>query len=85
MLEGSPLLRETLPLTKELTELAEAGLEALEQLESGKPAAEAWWEGRKEVLSKPKKPPYALELAIRPAVRKLMEAARGERTANTER
>jgi hexosaminidase len=75
LLERSPLLREVLPLTQELTELAEVGLRALEQLDSGKPARAAWWKRREAVLETPSKPPHALELAIRPAVRRLMEAA----------
>jgi hexosaminidase len=77
LLEGSGLLRETVPLAEEVSGLAGAGLEALGFVEEGGTAPESWWTERAPLLEKPERPRYSLEVAFRPAVRKLMEAARG--------
>jgi hexosaminidase len=77
VLEGSPLLREVAPLAQEVSALAGAGLEALEFLERGQPAPASWWDERQGVLERARKPPHALGVSFRPAVRRLMEAARG--------
>jgi hexosaminidase len=76
VLERSGPLREVAPLSAELQALSGAGLEALAFLEQGTKAPASWWDARAASLEKPKKPASALEVAIRPAVRKLMEAAR---------
>jgi hexosaminidase len=74
----SPLLEDAAPLPGEVAALAGAGLEALAFLEQGRPAPEPWWPQRSPVLEKPKKPAHGLEVAFRPAVKQLMEAARGQ-------
>jgi hexosaminidase len=77
LLEGSGLLRETVPLAEGVSGLAGAGLEALGFVEQGRPAPESWWTERAPLLERPERPVTSLEVAFRPAVRKLMEAARG--------
>jgi hypothetical protein len=73
----SSLLEDAAPLPAEVAALAGAGLEALAFLAQGGPAPEAWWAQRSGLLEKPKKPAHALEIAFLPAVKRLMEAARG--------
>jgi hexosaminidase len=81
VLQRSSLLRDALPQAAELQALAGAGLEALAFLEQGTPAPAAWWEDRARLLERPRKPASALDAAIRPAVKKLLEAARSAPTA----
>ena len=69
-------LREVAPLSADLQALSSAGLEALAFLERGTHAPASWWEARTTSLQKPTKPASALEVAVRPAVRKLLEASR---------
>jgi hexosaminidase len=76
VLERSDLLRDAVPVAAELSALAEAGLEALAFLDMGTKAPASWWDQRAPLLERPKKPASALQVAIRPAVKKLMEAAR---------
>jgi hexosaminidase len=78
LLEGRALLREAVPLASQASALAGAGLEALGFLEQAQAAPESWWKERAPLLEKPKNPPSALEVAFRPAVKKLMAAARGQ-------
>ena len=82
LLEGRALLRELVPLAIEASALAGAGLEALGFLEQGQFAPDSWWKERAALLQRPKSPPHGLEVAFRPAVGKLVEAARGA-TAST--
>jgi hexosaminidase len=77
LLERSELLREAVPLAAEASALAAAGLEALAFLEQGVPAPESWWSERAPLLEPESKPPAALEVAYRRAIRRLMEAAAG--------
>jgi len=76
LLEERALLWEAVPLAAEASALAAAGLEALGFLEQGTAAPASWWAERAQLLDGPKKPEHALEVAFRPAVRRLMEAAR---------
>jgi hexosaminidase len=78
LLEGEALLREAVPLAEEASALAAAGLEALGFLEQGVPAPESWWTARAALLEREKRPATGLEVAYRPAVRRLMEAAAGK-------
>jgi hexosaminidase len=74
----SSLLEDVAPLPAEVAALAGAGLEALAFLEQGRPAPTAWFAERAGLLDKPKKPAHGLEVAFRPAVKRLMEAAKGQ-------
>jgi hexosaminidase len=77
LLESRATLQEAVPLAAEASALAAAGLEALGFLEQGVPAPETWWSSRAPLLEREKKPATALEVAYRPAVRRLMEVAAG--------
>ncbi len=78
LLEREALLREAVPLAGEASALAAAGLEALGFLEQGVPAPESWWTARAPLLEREKRPATGLEVAYRPAIRRLMEAAAGK-------
>jgi hexosaminidase len=80
VIAGSSLLADAAPLPGEVAALAAAGLEALAFLASGRPAPPTWFTARSGLLDKPKKPLHGLEVAFRPAVRRLMEAARAGAT-----
>ena len=75
--ESRAILQEAVPLAAEASALAAAGLEALGFLEQGTPAPDAWWNSRAPLLEREKRPATALEVAYRPSIRKLMEAAAG--------
>jgi hexosaminidase len=77
LLERIERLREAVPLAGEASALAAAGLEALGFLEQGVPAPESWWTARAPLLEREKKPATGLEVAYRPAIRRLVEAAAG--------
>ncbi len=77
LLESREMLREAVPLAVEASALAGAGLEALEFLAQGSKAPGSWWTERASLLEREKGPRSALEVAFRPAIRKLMEAASG--------
>jgi hexosaminidase len=77
LLERHALLREAVPLAGEASALAAAGLEALGFLEQGVPAPESWWTARGPLLEREKRPATGLEVAYRPAIRRLMQAAAG--------
>ena len=74
-----PLLQEDIPLAEEVTTLAATGLEALDYLQSGKPAPPAWTTSRRALLDQAAKPTAELTIAIVPSIQKLVEeAAKGE-------
>jgi hexosaminidase len=73
----APPLREIQPLAADVSALAEAGLEALAYLDKKQTAEAAWWERRAAILKRPERPVHALEIAVLPPIRRLMEAARG--------
>jgi hexosaminidase len=77
LLESRAILHEAVPLAAEASDLAAAGLEALGFLEQGAPAPDAWWNARAPLLQRERRPATALEVAYRPSVRRLMEAAAG--------
>jgi hexosaminidase len=74
VLEEYALLRETAPLAAEASALAAAGLEALDFLERRERAPASWWAARAALLLGEKTPAHGLEVAFRPAIRRLMEA-----------
>jgi hexosaminidase len=77
LLESRELLREAVPLAADAAAVAAAGLEALGFLEQGVTAPPGWQAEQAALLDHPKKLPCALEVAYRPAVRKLVRAASG--------
>ena len=68
---AATILREAVPLAAEASALAAAGLEALGFLEEGGPAPESWWSCGPRSSSGRRSPATALEVAYRPALRRL--------------
>jgi hypothetical protein len=64
------------PLAEDVSALATAGLEALDYLEAGKPAPEAWVAEQTALLDRAAKPCAELLIMIVPSIRKLVEAAK---------
>ena len=61
----------------EASALATAGLEAVAFLEERKAPAESWWLSRAPLLQREPTPATGLEVAYRPSIKRLMEAAAG--------
>ena len=72
---NSALLAEVLPLSERLAALADAGLTALQSLESGQPLPNGWLEEKAALFQALEKPPYELELMVVEPIRKIAEAA----------
>ena len=77
LLERNEILREAVPLAAEASALAAAGLEAVGFLEERVAAPASWWSARAPLLHREPKPPTGLEVAYRPSIKRLMEAAAG--------
>ena len=77
VLEDSFLLKEILPLAEDVASLAEAGLEAVNYLESRVKPSQSWLENVSLLLNRQQKPEYELVVMIIPALCKLVEAASG--------
>jgi hexosaminidase len=75
LLQQSALLEEALPLAEDLSAVAQAGLQALDYLDAGKPAPPSWVQDQLMVLGLAAKPRAEVMLMIVPPVRKLVEAA----------
>jgi hexosaminidase len=83
VLEGSGMLKEIIPLSADMSRLAQAGLEALEFIEKGEAPPRDWYGRYADLLETPEvkegeEPPgpvYGLEIAIRPGVKKLVDRA----------
>jgi hexosaminidase len=72
---NSALLAEVLPLSERLAGLADAGLAALDSLESGQPLPGGWLEGKAALFQAPEKPPYEVELMVVDPIKKIVETA----------
>ena len=75
LMQQSALLEEDIPLAEDLSAVARAGLEALDYLDSGNPAPQAWVQEQFVLLDLAAKPHAELLLMIVAPVRKLVEAA----------
>ncbi|RPJ38861.1 MAG: beta-N-acetylhexosaminidase, partial [Chloroflexi bacterium] len=75
VLTSSGLLAEAAPVSKLLSELAEAGLNALARVEKGEHAA-AWVQGLEPLLKRAGEPHAEVLLSVAPPIRRLIEAAR---------
>jgi hexosaminidase len=75
MIDRAPGLEEARPLAKNLTDVAAAGLEAINYLSTGTAATAQWRDAQLSKLDEAAKPKAALELVIIPSVRKLVIAA----------
>ncbi len=74
-LRAAPMLQEAEPLSLNLRDLAEVGLEALSSLRSGRRTKEDARERQIEVLQRAAEPQAELLIMVAPAVRSLVEAA----------
>jgi hexosaminidase len=75
VMEESYLLKEVIPLSEEVSSLAEAGLEAMDSMDKDQQPSLSWVEDVLSHLYRPLKPEYELEVAIAPAILRLVEKA----------
>jgi hexosaminidase len=75
LMRNSGLLEEDIPLAENLSRAGAAGLQALDYLDSGKPAPATWVAEQTAMLDGAAKPQAELLLMIVPSIRKLVEAA----------
>ncbi len=73
------LLKEIVPLSQDLSVVATAGLQALDYIERGESAPDAWAARQFALLEQTQKPKAQLLLMVAPAVQKLIEASSGHR------
>ncbi len=78
LLQKSFLLKEADPVSRNLSAVSAAGLRALDYLESGERAPEAWKAQQLALLEQAKKPSAQLLLMIAPSVEKLIQTSAGE-------
>ena len=78
-MQAHELLKEDIPLAGEVSALAGIGLEALDDLESGKPAPAAWASAQSAFLDEAAKPKAELTIAIVPSIQKLVDTAAKEK------
>jgi len=76
--EQSFLMKEVVPLSRSLSALGSAGLDALDFLDRGNGAPQAWRAQQLAFIEEAKKPQAQLLLMVAPAVQKLVEAAAGQ-------
>ena len=74
LIERSGLLEEAPPLAEDVSALAAAGLQALDYLESGRPAPQAWVKEQEALLDRAARPHAELLIMITASIRKLVEA-----------
>jgi len=73
------LLQEIVPVAQDLSAVAISGLQALDYIERGQRAPEAWTQQQFALLQEADKPKAQLILMVAPSVRKLVEASAGGR------
>ena len=76
LLANSALLAEDADLSRDLSAIAAAGLQALDRLQSAQFRDPAWIGEQRALLDRAKKPKAELLLSVEPSIRKLVEAAR---------
>jgi hexosaminidase len=79
LIERSALLEEALPLAEEVSALAAAGLQALDNLESGRPAPQAWVKEQQALIDRATRPRAELLIMIAPSIRKLVESTQQQK------
>jgi len=75
LMQPNALLQEDVPLAQDVSALATTGLEALDYLESGKPAPQAWVAEQSALLDRAAQPRAELLIMIVTPIRKLVEMA----------
>jgi hexosaminidase len=79
------LLQEVVPLSQDLSAAAATGLEALDYLNRGERAPDAWAKQQFALLDQAQKPKAQLLLMIVPSVEKLVEASSGQKAPPPEK
>ncbi len=79
VIQASASLREAEPLSVNLRELAEVGLEALAKIRRGRRLRDSRWEELLEVLERTAQPRAELQVMVEPTVRELVNAAHERR------
>lgn len=74
VLQESPLLKEIIPVSRGLTDVAATGLQALDYLDHGGSAPAKWRDQQLALLNEAQKPQAELLNMIAPAVKKLVQA-----------
>jgi hexosaminidase len=77
LLQNSALLKELAPVSQSLASLGAAGLQALEYLDKGEKAPDAWKTQTLAMIEQAKKPQADLLIAVVPAVESLVETSAG--------
>jgi hexosaminidase len=75
VLEKSALLREDAEISKDLSAIAAAGLQALDYIQAGQHAPAGWVDQQTALLDRAKEPKAELLLSVQPPIRKLIQAA----------
>jgi len=70
----SPVLKEIETLSQDLSSISTVGIEAIEYVKKGKPAPDKWLAESKAALVQAKEPRGQAELAIAPAIEKLIKS-----------
>lgn len=81
----SYLLKEIVPLSQNLSSVAEVGLEALDYLQREEQPPDEWKSEQLSVLKNAEQPKGQLLLMVTPAIHKLVEFVAGQRTAQLRR
>ena len=76
LIKRSGLLQEDAPLAEDVSVLATAGIQALDHLDSGKPAPAAWVTEQLALCDRASKPRAELLIMIIPSIRALVQAAK---------
>jgi hexosaminidase len=73
------LLKEIVPLSQDLSAVSTTGLQALDYIDRGERASEAWAGQQFALLEQAQKPKAQLLLVVVPSVQKLVEASSGQK------
>jgi hexosaminidase len=73
------LLKEVVPLSQDLSEVAATALQALDYISRGERAPEAWARQQFALLNQTQKPKAQLLLMVAPSVQRLVEASSGQK------
>jgi hexosaminidase len=80
--DQSFLLKEVVPISRDLSSLGSAGLSAMDYLESGQHAPADWATEQRGLVEEAKKPKAQLLLMIAPSIQRLIQASAGQATGS---
>ena len=81
--EQSFLLKEVVPISRDLSSLGRAGLSAMDYLENGQHASADWATEQLGIVEQAKKPKAQLLLMIAPSIQRLIQASAGQATGSS--